>query len=76
MQPVGSSDFLAMKRAAELRTGKLEKSLSPDPFFLSLKLREVEQNTPTASPLTDFLSEEDMGPGEEMPTQDIGGGLR
>ena len=59
-RPVSVQDKNAMKRAVELRFGKIPNREMPSSDYVSQKLEEMEGNDPVASPLDEVTSQLDV----------------
>jgi hypothetical protein len=75
-RPVGHTERTAMRRVVEARYGKIPDDEAPGAAYLALKMEEVEQNEPRASPLDEVISIEDGDEYSLGASIDLAGGLR
>ena len=72
-RPISTQDKIGMRRAVEGRFGKIPAREIPSNDYISVKLEELENNEPVASPLDEVTSQVDVETAEVTANLDLSG---
>ena len=75
-RPVGVTERVAMRRALEVKCGKMPPHETPSSEYLAAKMEEVENGEPTASALGEITSAEHVEEKSMEAKLDTSGGIR
>lgn len=75
-RPVTTNDRVAMRKAVELLYGRFPNSEAPSADYLASKLEEMEQNDPSASPLDEVTSMDDVDLSTSLTGVDLTGKIQ